>query len=44
MNPSELVGTWRRADLREREAAQEHSVDLCRMSSGHPLSAEKSLQ
>ncbi|MGV8039250.1 MAG: hypothetical protein AB2L07_03970 [Thermoanaerobaculaceae bacterium] len=44
MNPSELVAKWRRADLRERQAAQEYSVDPCRMSRGHPLLAEKSLQ
>lgn len=39
MNPSELVGKWRRADLRERQAAQEHFLDLCRML-GHPTPAE----
>ena len=39
MNPSELVAKWRRADLRERQAAQEHFLDLCRML-GHPTPAE----
>ena len=39
MDPSELVAKWRRADLRERQAAQEHFLDLCRML-GHPTPAE----
>ena len=35
LTPHEFVTRWRWADLRERPAAQQHSVDLCRLV-GHP--------
>jgi hypothetical protein len=33
------VAKWKRADLAERAACQEHLIDLCRML-GHPTPAE----
>ena len=29
MNPAELIDKWRRAELTERSAAQQHFLDLC---------------
>lgn len=31
MTPREFIGKWRAADLKERSAAQEHFIDLCRL-------------
>ncbi len=31
MTPREFIGKWRSADLKERSAAQEHFIDLCRL-------------
>lgn len=31
MTPEEFIDKWRRADRTERQAAQEHGIDLCRM-------------
>ncbi len=39
MNPQEFVAKWRSTTLRERAAAQEHFIDLCRLV-GHPTPAE----
>jgi type II restriction/modification system DNA methylase subunit YeeA len=39
VSPQEFVDKWRKADLKERSAAQEHFIDLCRML-GHPTPAE----
>ena len=38
MTVSELVAKWRRTELRERQAAQEHFLDLCRVFD-HPTPA-----
>ena len=37
--PQLLIAKWKRADLAERAASQEHFIDLCRML-GHPTPAE----
>lgn len=37
--PQEFVAKWRRATLKERSAAQEHFIDLCRLIN-HPTPAE----
>jgi hypothetical protein len=39
LSPQEFVDKWRKAELKERSAAQEHFIDLCRML-GHPTPAE----
>jgi hypothetical protein len=39
VTPQLLVAKWKRADLAERAACQEHFIDLCRML-GHPTPAE----
>ena len=39
MNPQEFVNKWRNVALKERAAAQEHFLDLCRLV-GHPTPAE----
>ena len=39
MNIHEFVVKWKKADLKERSAAQEHFIDLCRVV-GHPTPAE----
>jgi hypothetical protein len=39
VTPQLLVAKWKRADLGERAACQEHFIDLCRML-GHPTPAE----
>ncbi|MGD9029610.1 MAG: class I SAM-dependent DNA methyltransferase [Anaerolineae bacterium] len=39
LSPREFVDKWRKAELKESSAAQEHFIDLCRML-GHPTPAE----
>ncbi len=39
MNAASFVAKWKQADLKERSAAQEHFLDLCRLV-GHPTPAE----
>lgn len=39
MTSQEFVAKWRNVDLKERAAAQEHFLDLCRLV-GHPTPAE----
>ncbi len=39
LSPQEFVAKWRQATLKERSAAQEHFMDLCRLV-GHPTPAE----
>lgn len=39
MSPLEFIAKWRAADLKERSAAQEHFIDLCRVL-GEPTPAE----
>ncbi len=39
MNAPEFVAKWQKAELKERSAAQEHFLDLCRLL-GHPTPAE----
>jgi hypothetical protein len=39
MTPAEFVKKWRHVELKERSAAQEHFIDLCRLL-GHPTPAE----
>ncbi|MBU1694066.1 MAG: N-6 DNA methylase, partial [Verrucomicrobia bacterium] len=39
MNIAEFVAKWRKAELKERSAAQEHFLDLCEVL-GHPKPAE----
>jgi len=39
LSPQEFVAKWRKATLKERSAAQEHFIDLCRLV-GHPTPAE----
>jgi type II restriction/modification system DNA methylase subunit YeeA len=36
---AEFIAKWKRSDLKERSAAQEHFIDLCRLV-GHPTPAE----
>jgi hypothetical protein len=31
MTPAEFIDKWTRADRTERQAAQEHFIDLCRV-------------
>ncbi len=39
MNVAEFIAKWKNADLKERSAAQEHFIDLCRLV-GHPTPVE----
>jgi len=39
LNASEFIAKWKKVELKERSAAQEHFLDLCRML-GHPTPAE----
>lgn len=39
VTPQLLIAKWKRANLAERAASQEHFIDLCRML-GHPTPAE----
>ena len=39
MNPAEFVAKWRKVELKERSAAQEHFLNLCAVV-GHPTPAE----
>ena len=39
MNINEFIAKWERVELKERSAAQEHFLDLCRLV-GHPTPAE----
>ena len=39
MTPLEFIGKWRASELKERSAAQEHFIDLCRLL-GEPTPAE----
>ena len=39
MLPHDFIHKWSRANLKERSAAQEHFLDLCRLL-GHPTPAE----
>lgn len=39
LSPQEFVDKWRKTELKESAAAQEHFIDLCRML-GHPTPAE----
>ena len=39
MTPIEFIAKWRASELKERSAAQEHFIDLCRML-GEPTPAE----
>ena len=39
MHAAEFIAKWRKVELKERSAAQEHFLDLCRML-GHPTPAE----
>jgi len=39
MTIQEFIAKWRKVELKERSAAQEHFIDLCRLV-GHPTPAE----
>ena len=39
MNPGEFIAKWWASELKERSAAQEHFIDLCRLL-GEPTPAE----
>jgi len=39
MNVAEFIAKWRKVELKERSAAQEHFLDLCHLV-GHPTPAE----
>ena len=39
MSPSAFIAKWRDVELKERSAAQEHFIDLCRLV-GHPTPVE----
>jgi len=39
MTPQQFIEKWRRADIKERSAYQEHFIDLCRLIN-HPTPAE----
>ena len=39
MNAAKFIAKWRKVELKERSAAQEHFIDLCRLL-GHPTPAE----
>jgi len=38
MNVTEFIAKWKKAELKERSAAQEHFLDLCRLL-GHRSAA-----
>jgi hypothetical protein len=40
MTPHEFVGKWRPVALTERQTAQEHFIDLCRLAN-HPTPIEE---
>ena len=40
LSPQDFVAKWRKVELKERSAAQEHFIDLCRLI-GHPTPAEE---
>ena len=39
MTPAEFIRKWKATNLKERSAAQEHFIDLCRLL-GEPTPAE----
>ena len=39
MTPGDFIAKWRASELKERSAAQEHFIDLCRLL-GEPTPAE----
>ncbi|MEW6486691.1 MAG: DNA methyltransferase [Thermodesulfobacteriota bacterium] len=39
MNPAQFIAKWQKAELGERQAAQQHFLDLCELV-GHPKPAE----
>ncbi|MDL1895497.1 hypothetical protein FBQ82_04450, partial [Anaerolineae bacterium CFX7] len=39
MTPQQFIEKWRRADIKERSAYQEHFIDLCRLIN-HPTPAK----
>ena len=39
MTPGTFIAKWRASELKERSAAQEHFIDLCRLL-GEPTPAE----
>jgi hypothetical protein len=39
MNIAEFIGKWKKVELKERSASQEHFIDLCRLLE-HPTPAE----
>ena len=39
MTPGAFIAKWRASELKERSAAQEHFIDLCRLL-GEPTPAE----
>ena len=39
LSPDAFIAKWRRSELKERSAAQEHLIDLCRLL-GEPTPAE----
>ena len=39
MIPNEFIAKWHASELKERSAAQEHFIDLCRLL-GEPTPAE----
>ena len=39
MTAADFIVKWGKAELKERSAAQEHFIDLCRLL-GHPTPAE----
>ena len=39
LSPQEFVAKWRKTELKERSAAQEHFIDLCHLV-GHPTPVE----
>ena len=39
MTPNEFIAKWHASELKERSAAQEHFIDLCRLL-GEPTPAE----
>ena len=39
MTPQEFVSKWRRSELKENAASQEHFLDICQML-GHPTPAQ----
>ena len=43
MTPNEFIAKWQASELKERSAAQEHFIDLCRLL-GEPTPAEDDSQ